>query len=281
MVIIISDTTSSLPVQVARDLEIPYLPQIIMFGDQSFRDDTELDSPTFLKKLRQSRVLPKTAAPPPALYAPIFQEIINNHDSAIVITPSSDVSGTFRSATVAAQDFPGADIRIIDSRTVAGGMGTMVLKAHEWAKQGQSADEIEKNIRALIKREHVLFMVDTLEYLYKGGRIGGAQALFGSILQVKPILTLVDGHIEPVESQRTKKRAFQRLRELVLEKCPREGSDPMLSVFHIEAEADALMFADWFKKDYGVKEIPIYFCPPAIIVHAGPGVVAVSVFSPE
>jgi len=280
MIHIIADTTSTIPPQKAAELGIAYLPQIIVFQENSYRDDTEIDSTTFLTKLRASNTLPKTAAPPPALYTPIFEALATPENTLIIITPSSEVSGTFRSATVAAQDFPNADIRIIDSRTIASGLASIVIQAVEWVNQGLSADSVEANIRDMCSRNHVYFVVDTLEYLYKGGRIGGAQMLFGSILQVKPILKLQDGKTQPVESQRTQKRAFARLKEIITAECPR-SEKAFLTIGQGDALADAQKFAEDLKQILGVKDIPIYELPPAILVHAGPGVLSFSFFAEE
>jgi DegV family protein with EDD domain len=127
-------------------------------------------------------------------------------------------------------------------------------------------------------RQQVYFVVDTLEYLHKGGRIGGAQALLGGILQVKPILTLKDGRVEPFEKQRTQRRALERIRELVLEGCPRTP-EAHLAVMHADAEAIARELASDFAAQLGLTDIPIYELPPAIVTHAGPGVLAVSYFA--
>lgn len=278
MVKIIADTLSCIPPEEAHRLGIAYLPQIIQFGaNESYRDDTEIDSATFLKKLRVAPTLPQTAAPPPALYTPIFERFTNEGHTILVISPSAQVSGTFRSAEVAAQDFPNADIRIIDTKSIASGLGQMVLKAQQWANEGVDADTIEARVKEMANRERIFFMVDTLEYLQKGGRIGKAKALFGSLLQVKPILAFRDGQTEPVEQQRTKRRAMARLCEIVLDTCPR-GPESNISILQGDAEEDAAFLADYFRKCLGVSEIPIYFLPPAILVHSGPGAVGVSYF---
>lgn len=279
MVKIIADTTSCLPPVEAEKLGIYYLPQIIVFGEETFRDDSEMDPRTFLKRQKISPVLPKTAAPPPALYTPIYQELAEKGETMIVLTPAQTVSGTFRSATVAAQDFPNADIRVIDTRLIAGGLGAVVKQAVEWANAGLAPDEIISRVHAMCARHRIYFMVDTLEYLYKGGRIGAAKALFGSLLQVKPILTFRDGNIEPFESQRTHKRAMARLKEVVLADCPRDSSS-FLSIMHGDAEAEAMQYASEFSAQLGIplSDIAIYDLTPAILVHSGPGVIAVSFF---
>ncbi|MDO9121875.1 MAG: DegV family protein, partial [Anaerolineaceae bacterium] len=210
MIKILADTTSTLSVDEAKRLGIYYLPQIIVFGEKSYRDDTEISTVEFLDKLRKSTSLPKTAAPPPALYTPIYEEIVKNGDSALVLTPSSKVSGTFRSATVAAQDFQDADITVIDTKLIGPGFGTVVRLTVERSQQGVSMEEITKRIEDYSKRSVIYLYVDTLEYLHKGGRIGAAKALAGSVLQIKPILLFRDGQINQFESQRTKKRAISR-----------------------------------------------------------------------
>jgi len=278
MIKIITDTTSGLPLDVARAHDIPVLPQIIIFGEETYRDDTEMDTRMFLQKLRASPTLPKTAAPPPALYNPIFEQLLaEGYRTIICLHPSSELSGTVRSALTAAQDFPGADIRVVDTRTVAAPLATVVLLAARWAREGVDADTIIARVQDTLARQRVYFVVDTLEYLHRGGRIGGAQALLGGLLQVKPILTLRDGRVEPFEQQRTQKRALARLRELVLGECPRTP-ESHLAVMHADAEATARELAADFSAQLGIPDIPIYELPPAIVTHAGPGVLAVSYF---
>jgi len=275
MIKIITDTTSGLPLDVARAHDIPVLPQIVIFGEEIYRDDTEIDTRTFLQKLRASPTLPKTAAPPPALYNPIFERLLaEGYRTIICLHPSSELSGTVRSALTAAQDFPGADIRVVDTRTIAAPLATAVLLAARWAREGVDADTIVARLQDLLARQRVYFLVDTLEYLHRGGRIGGAQALLGGLLQVKPILTLRDGRVEPFEQ----KRALARLRELVLGECPRTP-ESYLAVMHADAEATARELAADFAAQLGIPDIPIYELPPAIVTHAGPGVLAVSYFA--
>ena len=137
MVRIVTDTTSGILLEEAQKLNIGYIPQIINFGDKSYRDDTELNNATFLKMLLASKDLPTTAAPPPALYFPVYQQAQANNEAVIVICPSALVSGTVRSASVAAKDFPEVDIRIIDSRSIGGGLASLVLRAHSLAEEGK------------------------------------------------------------------------------------------------------------------------------------------------
>ncbi|MHC1740996.1 MAG: DegV family protein [Anaerolineaceae bacterium] len=278
MIKIIADTTSVIEPEEAENLGIVLIPQIIVFGDKSYRDDNEITTEEFLAKLKGSPVLPKTAAPPPVLYTPFFEQITKDKDTAIILCPSAKVSGTFRSATVAAQDFPNTDIRVIDTSTIGPALGTLVYKAKQWADAGVDAQTIVDRINFAKKHNVIYFYVNTLEYLHKGGRIGSAQALVGSLLQVKPILIFKDGGVSPFEQQRTKRRAMARMAELVKNECP-HALTSYLSIFQAEAMEDALWLRSEFSELMSLENIRITKLPPAIIVHAGPGVVAVSFFT--
>ena len=277
MINIIADTLSGIPREQQTRLGIPFVGQVIIFGDKSYRDDTEIDTLTFLEKLKVASELPKTAAPPPEDYLPLYRKLAGTGDTAIVITPSKEMSGTFRAAWVAKQEFPKADIRVIDTRTVAGGLGSIVLQALAWVKAGWDADQVEQGINSMIGRERVYFLVDTLEYLQKGGRIGGAAALLGTMLQIKPILAIQDGQVKPFEKVRTRTAALVRLKHLVETECPR-SPDAWLSVSHCSALETAISMAREFREKLGFKDIPIYEVPPAIVVHGGPNIISVSFF---
>lgn len=278
MIKIVADTLSCITVDEARLLDIPLLPQIIIFGEESYRDDTEIDTTTFLDKLKKSKELPKTAAPAPALYQPIFDKIISQGDTPMVICPTADLSGTFRSASVAAKDYPTVDIRIVDTRTLGAGLGMIVRQAILWAKEGLSADEVEQRVLEMSSREKLYFMVATLEYLQKGGRLASAQAIVGSVLQVKPILQKRNGIIENCGSQRIRKRALAYLSELVETECPFEPS-AHLSVMHGDVPEEAALMADDLSRMTGIQQIPLYNLPAAILVHGGPGAFGVSFFT--
>lgn len=277
MVRIVSDTLSSIPVEEARKLKLPFLPQIIIFGEESYRDDNEMDSETFIDRLRSSSVLPKTAAPYPHLYQPILQELSETGDEILIICPSSKMSGTFGRAGVAAQDFPNAKITVLDTPLLGAGLGTLVRLAIQWASDGLDVKAISEKILSLAKKNRTYFLVDTLEYLQKGGRIGAAKALVGSVLQVKPILGIENGEVEAIESQRTRKKAVARFIELVAAECPADSS-AYLNVQHGGALAEARELSDELSARTGIPEIPITNLPPAILVHGGPGVLGVSFF---
>lgn len=277
MVQIIADTTCSLPRDLLKARGIPFVPQVVMFGEQSYHDDNEIDIATFLQKLKASPILPKTAAPEPALYYPYFEAAKKKGECVIVVAPSGKVSGTVRSAETAAQEFPGIDVRVVDTLTVSCNLGSLVLVADEMARAGATADAIVAKLADLIPRGRIYFLVATLEYLAKGGRIGGAKKLLAELLEIKPILTIREGQVEPFEQQRTHKRVLARLEEIVHEQCPRTP-EARLSVMQVDAEEEARKLASSLASWWGGGEVPIYELPPAIVTHGGPKTMGVGFF---
>lgn len=277
MTIIIADTTCSLPRDLLKARGIPLIPQIVMFGEYSYHDDNEIDTATFLQKLKTFTSLPKTAAPEPTLYYQYLDEARKKRESVIVVAPSGKVSGTVRSAEIAAQEFPGVDVRVVDTQTVSCNLGSLVLVADDMAKTGKSADEIVAKLNDMIPRGRIYFLVHTLEYLAKGGRIGGAKKLLAELLEIKPILTIRAGQVEPFEQQRTHKRALARLEEVVHEQCPK-SPEARLAVMQVEAETEAGLMATSLQSWWGSGDVPIYELPPAIVTHGGPKTMGVGFF---
>ena len=277
MTIIVADTTCGLPRDLLAQRGIPVIPQIVMFGEDSFHDDKEMDTATFLQKLKASKSLPKTSAPEPPLYFPIFKDAQEKGESVIVVTPTGKASGTIRSAQTAALEFPKVDIRVVDTLTISCNLASLVLVADDMAKAGESADAIVAKLNDMIPRGRIYFLVDTLEYLTKGGRIGGAKRLLAELLEIKPILQVKNGQVESFEQQRTKKRALARLVEIVAEQCP-GGESAHLCVIQAEAESEAQSLAAELMSRVSGPQIPIYELPPAIVVHAGPRAMGVGFF---
>lgn len=275
---IVTDTTAMLPLDYAREHHIEVVPQIIVFGQETFFEEVTLSFDEFLRRLKTSPQLPKTAAPQTGDMIAAYQRQLEYADTILSIHPSAQVSGTVRSATTAKEtELAGADIRIIDSLSVSGNLAHLVMAAAEWVESGVSADEIVNHINAMIPRGRLYFLVATLEYLQKGGRIGGASALLGTALQIKPILELKNGRVEALERVRTHTRAVERLKELVVSQCPRDPA-ARLCVVHTDAADLAEHLARDLESALGIRDIPIYYCGAAITTHTGPGTLGVGFF---
>lgn len=274
---IVTDTTASLPAGYAQAHALEVVPQVIIFGAESYLEDYELTSQEFIRRLKSSSVLPKTAAPPPGTIIEAYRRLLAQADTIVSIHPSADVSGTIRSAQTAMEEFPGADIRILDMRTLGGNLGAMVMSAVEWAESGAGADEIVERLQAMIPRSRTYFVLRTLEYLQKGGRIGGAAALMGSLLQIKPILEIRGGRVEVLEKVRVQNRAVERLVDLVVQECPR-SREARLCVMHADAPEDAQRVVAALATALGLDDIPLYHLGAAITTHGGPGTLGVGFF---
>jgi DegV family protein with EDD domain len=283
MVKIIGDTTSGFPETYAKQYDIPIIPQVINIDGVSYLEGIDIDYRTFLTKLAKVRELPKTAAPPPELFVEAYKRFAPSKEPILCILPSAIVSGTVRSATVALQTaiengLTDLDVRIIDTQLLASPVATLIKLAAEWNAAGIDADTIEARVRAMSQRGRIYFSVETLKYLVMGGRIGGATALVGSALQVKPVLTFRNGQVEAFEKVRTHKRAVDRLKELVMTQISRDA-DGFLSIMHADVKDEAQELADEMRTRLGLSDVPILAVPPAIVTHGGPGILGVGFFA--
>jgi len=278
MIKIVTDTTCVLSREYCQQHDIEVVPQIIRFGEDTFLEGVELDEPAFLQRLKSSAQLPATAAPAPGLFDDAYRQAAEKGYPVLSLHPSSEVSGTVASAAVARNLHATADIRVIDMRTVAGCLGEAVKLAVERRDAGRTVDQIEAELQSLISRSRTYFLVATLEYLRRNGRIGGASSLIGSVLQIKPILQISNGRVEPLDKVRTHQKALERLKELILAECPRTP-EARLSVMHADAVDDANRLRAELSAALGIKDIPLYSVGPAITTHAGPGTLAVGFFA--
>lgn len=278
MIKIVTDTTAALSRDYCRQHDIEVVPQIIRFGEETFLEGVEMDEPAFLQRLKSSAQLPATAAPAPGMFDGAYRQAAEKDYSLLSIHPSSEVSGTIASASVARNLYPDADIHVIDMRTIAGCLGEAVKLAVEWRDAGRSVDQIDADLHRLIPRSRTYFLVATLEYLRRNGRIGGASNLIGSVLQIKPILQISGGRVEPLDKVRTHQKALERLKELIVTECPR-APDARLSVMHADALEDAKRLKAELGAALNLADIPLYSVGPAITTHGGPGILAVGFFA--
>lgn len=274
---IIADTLACIPVDKAKQMGLAYLPQIVIFGEKSYRDDSEINTTQFIQKLKSSANLPTTAAPNPLLYLPILEDLTKSGEPILIICPSSKLSGTYRSASTAKNEFPQADIRIIDTLLIGASLGTVVLEAYDMARKNMDADIIQKAVMGKSERNRTYFLVDTLDYLYRGGRIGAAKAMVGGLMQVKPLLAVQNGQVVPVDSQRTHKKAIESFINRIVSECPK-SQHSCLTIEYGDNFDSAQEIAEELKRRIGLIKVPTAFLPPAIMVHGGPGVLGASFF---
>lgn len=256
---------------------IEVVPLSIRFGEEELEDRTDLSVEAFYEKLAGSAVLPETAAPSPGKFEAAFRRQASAGASAVVcINLSAGLSATMQSAQNAAQAVADdLDVRVIDSRSITSGLGTQVLLAAEAAADGASADDVVALVEDLVTRTHVVGALDTLENLKKGGRIGGAQALLGSLLSIKPILDISSGVVEEAGKARTRRRALEVLRDKVVE----AGKVEHLTVTHgFAPDLDDML--DLLAEHQAREDIRVGHIGPVIGTHGGPRVMGVSWLDP-
>lgn len=270
---IVTDSSCDLPQEVADRHGISIVPLSIRFGDEEFTDREELSTDEFWAKCRATDLLPETAAPSPGRFEETFRALAaEGATSIITINLSSGLSATIEAARNAqravAEDL---DVRIIDSQTVSVGVGALAVLAAEAAEAGKSADEIEELVNDVAGRTRVHAALDTLENLKKGGRIGGAQSMLGSLLSIKPLIEVRNGVVEPNGKQRTRSRALDHLVKLVTEEA---DNIEWLAVLHAACDdVDALVDR---LKPLVDGEILVGQIGPVVGAHAGIGTIGVT-----
>ena len=267
---IVTDSASDLTDEEAKLLGIKIVPLIIRFGDQELIDRTELGVDEFYTRMAASDDVPQTAAPAPGAFQSAFRDCFNEGAATVIcVNISSGVSATMQAATAGAQALGDADVQIIDSRSVTGGLGTMAIAAARAARNGASAEEVVRIVEDLKSRTHVYAAVDTLENLKKGGRIGNAQALLGSVLSIKPLIDFSSGVVEEAGRQRTRRKSLLWLRDKLSESDDRAEN---LSVMHAQAP-DIDDFLEMLGELVEPSAIRVGPLGPVVASHAGPGVV--------
>ena len=270
---VVTDSASDLTDEEASALGITIVPLSIRFGEEELIDRIELGADEFYARMAASDSVPGTAAPPPGAFKTAFDNCFEDGANTVVcINLSSGVSATLEAAEVGARELGDRDIRIIDSRSVTSGLGTMVLTAGRTANNGASAEEVGSVVESLKQRTYVYAALDTLENLKKGGRIGSAQALLGNMLSIKPIIDFSSGVVEEAAKLRTRKKSLVWLRDKLAEHGDRVEN---LSVMHAQAE-DIEDFLELLAAVVEPSTIRVGSLGPVVASHAGPGVVGMS-----
>ena len=281
-VIVVTDGTSSLTPQMGQEYGVHVVPLYVMFGTQTYRDGVDLDADKFYSLLRGSKQLPTTSQPTAEdfvhAYTSIWEQLPSTEGVSIVsIHGSVKMTATVNSAQAAANRLPDIPIHVIDSQSISMGLGLMVIAAARAAAAGQDAATVVQLVEGMIDKMGIYFTVETLEYLHKGGRIGGATALIGSLLSIKPVLCVADGRVEPCEKPRSRRRAIGRVLDLVAESVG-DAQSVRAAVLHCDAPEDAQMVAEQVTERFHPVELIIAETGPAIGVHGGPGTVGVAFY---
>lgn len=266
---IFADSTCDLPQEWMQKYDIGLVPLYVTFGDQTFKDGVDITTPQLYAKVSETGSLPKTAAPSPADFIAAFSPAIEDGREIVYISLSSELSSTYQNALIAAGEFPDGKVTVIDSLNLSTGIGLQVMKAVKAAEQGKSpaeiADIVEK-VKPLVETE---FVIDSLEYLYKGGRCSGMQNLVGSLLKIRPVIKVIDGKMTPAYKVRGKReKALEQMLSNALDKREEMDND-LIFVTHSLAAEDARELKRLLEEKTGAREVAVSDAGCVISSHCG------------
>ncbi|MSP12172.1 MAG: DegV family protein [Chloroflexi bacterium] len=283
MLKIVTDSSSSLPASLAKQHDITIVPQYVLFGQKLYRDEIDLSPSQFYTMLRESNLHPSTTQPSPGDFRQAYQPLVEAGHEIISLHIPSSLSGTYNSAMTALKDMADGGtiappIHVIDTAWTSLALGMMALEAARLAQANKSAPEILRQMKKMDEKLHIFFVVDTLEYLQRGGRIGGAQAILGTLLKIKPILALEHGRVEAKERIRTKAAALQRMNEMVGERVS-PGDRLHVGVLHAQAPEEAAQTEKYIRQRFNCVEVLTNELGPVIGAHAGPGTIGIAFYT--
>ena len=277
---IVTESTSYIADEYIKKYDINIVSLNVIINGVSSRE-VDIENEVFYEQIRNSKEIPKSSQPIPNEMLNTFREIVEDGDSIVGIFLSSKMSGTYSNANMIKdmilEDYPDAEIHILDSKTNCMQMGFAVIEAARTASEGKSINEVINAANHVINNSRFLFTPETLEYLKKGGRIGGAAALFGNVLQIKPILTVVNGETSVFKKVRTRKKAIEEIVKTVLEEIESKGLGDIV-VHHINCQEDGLKLAKALENKLG-KKVDIQSIGPVIGVHVGPGSIGIAYYT--
>ncbi len=270
---IVTDSCADIPPQLAKALGITVVPVYLRFGDEVFRDVVDISQDEFYRRLINGPIHPSTSAPSPQDFINVYQELAKSADGILSIHVTSKLSGTYNSALLGKKAVGNiCPIEIIDSQVVTMGLGLLVLAANEMAQSGRSLQQIAKEVRQMIPSIHILGLLDTLKYLALGGRIGKMQALLGSLLNVKPMLTVKDGVLAPTGRVRSRVKGIDILFDYV--KNTPEIQD--LAVVYNTTLEEGQALVRRLGAIFDEAQIKLAQLGPALGVHTGPGILLIA-----
>ncbi len=269
---IVTDSTCDLPPELAKEFGISVVPVYVRFGQTSYRDGIDISHDEFYEKLVTSPVHPSTSQPTPADFAGVYRELAKDTNEIVSVHVSGKLSGTYDAALQGKElADTKANITVIDTESVSMGLGMIGLTGAREAAAGANRQKIADEIKQAINNTHLMGVFDTLKYLLLGGRIGKAKALLGSVLNVKPVLTLRDGELHPIGNVRTRRKAVDRLTEFVRNAFGIQE----LAVIHTTTPDEARGLRDMLSSVVDKNRLHLAQLGPALGVHAGPGMLAV------
>lgn len=266
----VTDSTAYLPDELRQQYEIQIVPQVLIWNENTLLDGVDIQPAEFYQRLSTASTMPTTSQATIGAFKQAFEPYVQQGRPIISVLLSAKLSGTIQSAEQAKSMFPGAQIEIVDSESTAMAMGFQILAAVRAAKAGKSFDEVLQLSRAAKHQTGVVLMVDTLEFLHRGGRIGGAARLLGTALNLKPILEIQEGVLEAVDRVRTRAKARTRLLDLLEERIAGRPN-VRLAVLHAAAEADARELLSMASDRVHPVEQVFSEVSPVVGAHVGPG----------
>jgi DegV family protein with EDD domain len=274
-VAIVTDSTSYIPKELLTKYNINVAPQVLIWGEETYEDGVDIQPSEFYARLEKSKVFPTSSQVTPGSFHKIFSKLIEQDYEILAVLISDLLSGTISSATQAKLLFPGNKIEIVNSRSVAMGLGFAALAAARAASDGASLADCVAVAEKASKNIGVVFTVETLEYLHRGGRIGGAQKLLGTALSLKPILEVTGGRVDSIEKVRTRTKSLNRLVEIIEERI--DGRSPVhLATIQINVPEEARQLLDTASKKLSPVETIFSEVSPVIGAHGGPGTVGLA-----
>lgn len=272
---IFADSTSDLPTGWASEHQIGIIPLYVVFDDHTYRDGLDITPEQLYSKVDAHGSLPKTTAPSPKDFMDAFAPYIERGEEIVYLSLSSHLSSTYQNALLAAGEFPEGRVHVVDSFNLCSGISLLLMKAVHAAEQGKSGKEIAALLTDCRNRVETEFVIDTLEYLYKGGRCSGMQNFIGSLLQIRPVLKLVDGTIIPAYKVRGKQeKAIQQMLDNALAQKELMDDD-LIIVAHTMAEEAAQKLAAILREQTGVRQVALAEAGCVISSHSGPHTVAI------
>ncbi len=275
-VAIVTDSTAYIPPELVEKYQITVASQVLIWGEETFEDGIDISPTEFYTRLATATIMPTTSQVAVPTFQKIFGELHAEGKDILAILISDQLSKSVNSAELAKSMVPGANIEIVNSRSVAMELGFHVLAAARAAADGADLQACKAAAEAAQNKTGVLFVVDTLEFLHRGGRIGGASRFLGTALKLKPLLEVRDGRVEPIERVRTKKKAYERLIELVMERINGMEGQVRLATLHANALEDAEGILGMISAQVNPVETIYSEVSPVVGTHCGPGTVGIA-----